>query len=405
MKMITDLKKIEQLLTRAIEKIYPSKESLRRVLKSGRRLRVYFGIDPTAPTLHLDHGTSLFILKRFQELGHEVILLIGDFTARIGDPTGGISPRRQLSKKEVLENCKNYKKQASKILDFKSKKNPAKLKFNSQWLDELKVSELIKLAANFTHGQMIKRSMFQERLKKKKEIYLHEFLYPLFQGYDSVAMDVDVEVGGSDQIFNMLIGRELMKIYKKKEKYVIAKKLLEDPKTGKILMSKSEGRFIGLSDPPFQMYGKIMALSDEVIPLCFEHWTEIPMEKIKKVKENLKERKLNPRDVKARLAKEIVSIYHGKKAAERAEREFERVFKKKKLPTRIPEIQIKEKTLNILDLLVKTKLASSKSEAKRLILQKGVKIDRQIEEDWRKTVQIKKGMVIQVGKRKFMRAV
>lgn len=401
MKVKLQEKMIEELLTRAIEKIYPNKESLEKVLKSKKRLRIYWGIDPTGPTLHLDHGTNLLILKRFQDLGHEVILLIGDFTAQIGDPTGRISPRKQLLKKEVLENCKNYKKQASKILNFRSKKNPAKIVFNSKWWEKMNLEKIIKLMSKFTVAQLLTREMFQKRIKQGKEIFLHEFIYPLLQGYDSVVLNVDVEIGGSDQTFNMLIGRDLLKIYKKKEKYVITKKLLEDPKTGEILMSKSQKRYIGLDEKPTQMYGKIMSLPDEVIIQCFEHWTEVPMEKIKKLKEDLEQKKINPKIAKAWLAKEVISIYHGKKAAIEAEREFERVFKEKKLPTTIPEIKIGEENLNILDLLVKTKLTQSKSEAKRLILQKGVKINGILKENWQEIVKINKGMIIQVGKKKF----
>ena len=394
--------KIEEDLTRWVDKIYPSKEDFKKALKLNKKLTIYFGIDPTAPHLHLGHSTNFFLLRKFQEMGHKIILLIGDFTAQIGDPTGRLKTRRALTKKEVLENCKNYKKQIGKILDFKSKKNPAELKFNNQWLNRLMPEEIIRLAAKFTLGQMIKRNMFQERLKKKKEIYLHEFLYPLFQAYDSVALDVDVEIGGSDQTFNMLRGRELMKIYREKEKFVITTPLLINPKTGRKLMSKTES-FIGLDFSPNEMFGKIMALPDEVLIDCFKLCTEVPLKEIKEIERDLKERKVNPRDLKVRLAREIVNIYHGKKKAINAQEEFERIFKEKKLPKIIPEIEIKEKTLNILDLLVKTKLALSKSAAKRLILQKGVKIDRKIESDWKRVIEIKKGLVIQVGKRKFVR--
>jgi len=405
MPVTTDHKKIKELLERAIEKIYPSKESLEKALKSGKKLRIYFGVDPTASTLHLDHGTTFFILKRLQKLGHEVILLIGDFTAQIGDPTGKTSARKQLLKEEVLKNCKNYKKQASKILDFNSRENPAKIYRNSQWWERMSLKEMIGLMMQITVSKLLDRDMFQRRIKEKKEIYLHEFIYPLLQGYDSVALNVDAEIGGTDQIFNMLVGRDLTKAYKRKEKYVIAKKLLENPKTGKILMSKSEGKFIGLSEKPSQMYGKIMALPDEIIALCFEHWTEVPIEDIQEIKESLRKRKINPREAKARLASEVVSIYHDKKAAIIAEKEFNRVFKEKKTPSKISTIKIKEKNLNILDLLVKTKLAPSKSEAKRLVIQKGVKINGEVQNDWKKSVEIKKELIIQIGRRKFIKVI
>jgi len=396
----TNLKKIKEILfSRYVEKVYPSKEKLKNLLKSGKRLAIYIGIDPTAPHLHLGHSTNFLLLKKFQELGHKVIPLIGDFTARIGDPTGKLSARKPLSEQEILRNCRGYKNQTGKILDFVSKENPAELKFNSQWLSQLRLDEIIKLMAKTTVGQILKREMFQKRIKEGKEIYLNEFLYPLLQGYDSVAMRIDIEMGGNDQTFNMMVGRDLVKDYLDKEKIVISTKLLINPKTQRKLMSKSEGNFIALDDSPDQMYGKIMALPDEVVLPVFNLCTEIEDEKIKEIM------KLNPREAKTKLAKEIVSIYHGRGKAERAEREFNRVFREKKLPTIIPQVQIKEKSLNILELLVKIKLISSKSEAKRLILQKAVKINGVLKENWQEIIEIKKGIVIQVGKRRFVKAI
>lgn len=400
MKIKTETKKIEEYLERWTDKIYPSKEKFLRALKT-KKLVIYHGIDPTAPDLHLGHSTNYLLLRKFQELGHKIILLIGDFTAQIGDPTGRISARKALTKKQVLKNCQTYKEQVGKILDFKSKKNPVQVRFNSKWLEKMNLRDLIKLMANFTERQIIKRNIFQERLKKKQEIYLPEFLYPLLQGYDSVAMNIDAEVGGTDQTFNMLIGRKLLENYKGKEKFVITTPLLENPKTGKKLMSKSEGGYIALNNPADEMFGKIMALPDEAIIPCFNLCTEVSLTEIKK----LKKKRVNPRDLKARLAKEIVGMYHGKKVALRAEKEFEKVFKEKKLPTKIPTVKIKTKKFAILDLLIRTKLVSSKAEAKRLILQKGIKIDGKIQEDWQKIVKIKKGMVIQVGRRKFIKLV
>ena len=405
MKIDTSAKKIKELLNRSIEKVYPSKEKLKQVLMSGKRLRVYFGVDPTAPFLHLDHATNLLILKRFQELGHEVILLVGDFTARIGDPSGKVSPRRQLSKKEVIKNYKDYKKQSAKILDFNRKENPAKIVFNSEWFEKMKVEELIGLMSKLTVGRIIVRDMFQERIKKGKEIYLHEFLYPLLQGYDSVALNVDVEIGGTDQTFNMLIGRDLLKIFKGKEKFIITKKLLEDPKTGKFLMSKSEGRYIALNDSPFEMYGKIMKLPDEVLVTCFQHWTEIKMSEIAKIEKGLNLGELNPKKAKQRLAREVVTMYYNKRSAMEAEKEFNRVFKEKKLPSKIKKLRVKEKNWNILELLKEASLIKSKSEGKRLIRQKGVKIEGKVQKDWREKIKIKKGMIIQIGKRRIVKLV
>jgi len=379
-------------IKRWVDKIYPSEKEFLKALNS-RKLIIYHGVDPTAPDLHLGHSTNYLLLRKLQDMGHKIILLIGDFTAQIGDPTGKDSARKPLSKGEVLNNAKTYKEQISKILDFGSKTNPVQVKFNSKWLEKIKISDWMFLFSHFTHGRMIKRNMFQQRLKKGQEINFTEFIYPMLHGYDSVAMNVDAEVGGTDQMFNMMIGRELLKKYKSKEKFVITTKLLENPKTGKKLMSKSEGGYIALNDSANEMFGKIMALSDEAIIPCFELCTEVPLTKIKKIK--------NPRDLKARLGREIVAMYHSKKAALDAEKEFDKIFKKKGLPTKIPQIKIKNKKLNILDLLVKTKLVSSKAEAKRLILQKGVKIDKKIQQDWKAVIEIKKGLIIQVGKRRF----
>ncbi len=384
-----------EFFNRWVEKIYPSEEAFIKALRSKKGLVFYHGIDPTAPHLHLGHSTNLFLLKKLQQMGHKVILLIGDFTAQIGDPTGKDAARNSLTREEVRKNCETYQKQVAKFLDFNAKSNPAELKFNSQWLDKLTSREIIKLASNVTHGQMIKRSMFQKRLKENKEIYLHEFLYPLFQGYDSVAMDVDGEVGGDDQTFNMLIGRDLMKTYKNKEKFVVTTRLLVNPKTGRKLMSKTES-YIALDIPANEMYGQVMAMPDEVIEECFKLCTEVDLEKI---------RGLKPRNAKAMLAGEIVKIYHGEEAALSAEKEFNKVFRDKEIPSELPTFAIKEKELGILDLLIKTKMAPSKAEARRLIDQGGVKINNEVQKDWQGVVKIKKGQIVQVGKRKFSKII
>ncbi|MDP1538508.1 MAG: tyrosine--tRNA ligase, partial [bacterium] len=292
------------------------------------------------------------------------------------------------------------KKQASNFLKFTGP-NPAKTLYNSQWSDKLTFKDLIELASNFTVQQMIIRDMFQERMEKKRPIFLHEFLYPLAQAYDSVAMDVDLEIGGKDQTFNMLCGRSLMKALKNKEKFVLATKLLTDPSGKK--MGKTEGNIINLDVKPEEMFGRIMAWPDDLIALGFELCTDLKTEEIEKISEQLKEKKINPRDAKARLAKEIVRICYSLKAAQKAEGEFDKVFKGKRPPSKIPETRIKEKSLNILDLLVKTKLTASKAEAKRIVLQRGVKIGGEAQGDWKKEVEIKKGLVIQVGKRKFVK--
>lgn len=391
--------KIQEVLSRGVEKIYPSREALEKALVSGKKIKLYCGYDPTAPSLHIGHAITLRKLAQFQKLGHEAIMLIGDFTAMIGDPTDKTAARKQLTRKQVLDNGKNYKKQASRILNF-SGKNPAKILYNSQWQDKLTSNKIIELAANFTVGQMIVRDMFQQRIKKNKPIFLHEFLYPLFQAYDSAAMDVDLEVGGNDQTFNMLCGRDLMKALKNKEKFVLTAKLLVDP-TGK-KMGKTEGNIVNLDEKPKEMFGKIMSWPDELIILGLELCSDVPMEEIKRIEQEIKENKINPRDAKIRLAEEIVSVHHGKERAKKAKEEFERVFKNKEKPSEMPEIKLKADDYNILDLLVKTKLAPSKGGAKRLVEQGGVKIDGKTINDWKKKIELKNRMVIQTGKRKFI---
>lgn len=385
MKISIDSQKVEEALTRGVEKIYPSKEALGKVLKSGKKIRLYNGIDPTGK-LHLGHLIVFRKLRQFQALGHEVIMLLGDFTGMIGDPTDKLAARKKLTREEVIANSEDYKKQASKFLNF-SGKNPAKILYNSKWLNKLTFKDLIELASNFTVQQMLARDMFQQRLKEEKPIYLHEFLYPLAQAYDSVAMDVDMEVGGNDQTFNMLCGRDLMRVLKNKEKFVLALKLLTDPSGKK--MGKTAGNMINLDEKPAEMFGKIMSWPDGMTAAGFELLTDLSLPEV------------GPREAKALLAKEVISACCDRQKAELAEEEFNRVFKEKELPSEIPEIAITEKTLDILDLLVKTKIARSKSEAKRLVLQKAVEIDGDLKEDWREAVAVKKGMVIKVGKRRF----
>jgi len=402
MKVNANAKDVKKALSRRVKDIYPSKKELEKALMSGRRLVIYHGVDPTAPDLHLGHSTNYLLLSGLQKLGHKIILLIGDFTAQIGDPTGKDKARKSLTKKEILLNCKSYKKQIGKILDLKSKNNPASVKFNSKWLEKLTLKEVIALMSKITSQRMLERDMFQKRIKDKRPIWLHELLYPLLQGYDSVAMNVDVEVGGNDQTFNMLVGRTLMKEYRRKEKFIITTSLLENPKTGRKLMSKSEGKYISLNDSPRQMYGKTMALPDEVIVPCLSMCTKASKERIFLLKNKLKNKRINPRDAKAFLAKELVSLYYGDKEAIGAEKEFKRVFKDKKRPASIKKVSIPKKEIGILDLLLEAKFSSSKSEAKRLVLQGGVKINNKIKKDWKESVQIKKGDIVQVGKKRFI---
>jgi tyrosyl-tRNA synthetase len=398
MNINTDSQKINHVLSRGVENIYPNREALAKKLAEGQRIKLYCGYDPSGSSLHLGHMVTLRKLAQFQKMGHEVIMLIGDFTGMIGDPTDKTATRKKLTREEVLENSVNYKKIASKFLDF-SGDNPAKILYNSEWGDNLSFRDVIELASNFTVQQMLTREMFQKRMEEEKPIYLHEFLYPLAQAYDSVAMNVDLELGGNDQTFNMLCGRELVKALKNKEKLVLTLKLLTDSQGKK--MGKTEGNMVTLNESPGQMFGKIMSWPDELIIPGLEILTDVAQEEIEKNKKEMKEEKVNPREVKVRLAKEIIGICQNERLADEAEKEFEKIFKEKEMPTEIEEEKIPLGKFSISSTISDLGLADSKSEAKRLILQGGVKIDGEVEKDWKKIIERKRGQIYQVGKRSF----
>lgn len=388
--------KIQELFNRGtIVEVLPSKEEFIKKLSSNKKLRFYIGFDATAPTLHLSHAKNFMLMEKFRQLGHEVIILFGDFTARIGDPTGENKSRQQLSRKEVLDNVKKWQKLVRPLMDFADQKNPPKIMYNHDWLSKLTMEELIKLASNFTVQQMIERDMFQKRLKEKKPIHLHEFLYPLMQGYDSVAMDVDVEVCGTDQIFNSLAGRTLLKKLKNKEKFVVAVTLMENPKTGE-LMSKSKGTGVFLDTSAKDMYGQVMAQPDEMIVILFTHCTLLPLDEINQILKTP-----NPRDAKARLALEITTMFHGAKAAKKAAEEFVNIFKRGGVPDDIKKYKIKTGSVSPVDVLTNMRLVASKSEARRLIDGGGMKINDQKVANWQDNITIKSGDIVQAGKRKF----
>lgn len=401
-KVITDKKLIEEVLTRGVENIYSGKKELEKVLLSGKRIRLYTGYDPSAPSLHIGNAITINKLSQFQELGHEVIFLIGDFTGMIGDPTDKSAARKKLTRKEVLENAKSYKKQASAYLAF-SGSNKAQVMYNSKWSDKMTFKDLIEVSSNFTVQQMIQRDMYQERLKKEKPIYLHEFLYPLAQGYDAVAMDVDLEVGGNDQMFNMMCGRDLQKAINNKEKFVLTLKLLADDKGEK--MGKSEGNAVFMDQEPADMYGKIMSWADGVIGVAFELCTKVSMSEVEEIKKQLESDKINPRDLKMKLAREVVRQIHGKKEAENAEEYFVKTIQKKEVPDEIGELKFKS-VKNIAVILVLGKLAKSNSEARRLISQGAVKVDGKVVKDFTTPIHpTKKGVIIQKGKRGFVKVI
>jgi tyrosyl-tRNA synthetase len=392
---------IDEVLTRSISTILPTKEGLKTLLKSGKRLRVYIGADATGPDLHLGHSTNFILLERLRRLGHEVIVLFGDFTAMIGDPTDKTSARVKLSKEEVDANIKTWKSQIEKIVDFKDGKNPARLVKNSDWLSKLRFADIIEIASHFTVQHMIERDMFEKRIAEKKPVYLHEFFYPLMQGYDSAVLDVDIEIGGNDQLFNMLAGRILQKKINNHEKFVLATTLLTDPKTGKKLMSKSEGGYVSLQDAPSDMYGKIMALPDEALVQLFIDCTLLPMTEIHTIEENLK-KGLNPRDVKARLAKEIVTMYHNADDAAAAEEHFINTFKKGGMSSESKEVYVKQGAL-LVDVLLLEGIVESKSEFRRLVAAGAVRAldtDQKITDE---KATIQNAVDLKVGKQRFVK--
>ncbi len=395
MAVSTDTAKIEELLSRGVENIYPSRGFLESALKSGKQLTLYTGYDPTAPTLHIGNGVTLLKLRQFQELGHKVIMLIGDFTGMIGDPTDKSAARQRLTKKQVLENCKAYKKQAGRIINF-SGKNAAQIKYNSKWLGKMALEDVVELGAHFTVQRMLERDMFEKRMQEEKPIYFHEFLYPLMQGYDSVAMDVDGEIGGNDQTFNMLAGRTLLKDLKNKEKFVLTTKLLVDS-TGK-KMSKSEGNMVAFADTAEDMFGKVMRWSDDLMQNAFELCTTVGTDEIKSILASA-----NPRDAKLRLAFEITKTFLGEKAAQKGQENFASVIQNKERPDEIPELKTSD--FNIVSVLVDSQLSSSRTEAKRAISQGGVYVNdvRVGESDF--SMILKSGDIVKKGKRFFVKVV
>lgn len=396
---------VDEALGRSIDKIYPSKDALREAILAGRRLKIYLGVDPTGQHLHLGQLTNFLVLKKLQDLGQEIILLIGDFTAQIGDPTDKLATRKPLTKAEVLANAKTFKEQAGRIIRF-SGPNPAKIDFNSRWLEKMNLADWMKLSACVTEQQMIARDMFQERLKEKKPIALHEFAYPLLQGYDSVALGVDMEIGGTDQTFNMLMGRHLVKIYNNKEKFVLTTKLLENPKTGKKLMNKSEGGMINLDDSPEDIFGKVMSLDDAAMFSVAEFSTEMPIAKIDSLKKGVTSGKMNPRDAKAEIAAAVVTVMYGEKAAQAAGEVFKKTFSQREAPVDAPFLKVTSGTTATL-LVRDSGAADSNSEARRLVEQGALEINGKVIKDPNLKILEKlrptDGEPGKIGKKRFFR--
>ncbi len=379
------------LLTRAVADVVP-RDLAEEKLKSGQPLRLYLGIDPTGAKLHLGHSVPLRKLKAFADAGHHVIFLIGSFTAMIGDPSGRDTLREPLTREQVMKNFETYKAQAAKILDF----DKIELRYNHEWHGQLKFEDLLRISSHFTVQQMLQRDMFKERMKRGEDLSPNEFFYPLMQGYDSVMLDVDCEIGGNDQLFNMLCGRALQKAYGKRNKFVLTTKLIDGTDGRK--MSKTYDNCIWLEDSAKDMYGKLMSVKDELIVPYLECVTELPMAEIKEIEKSLKG-KSNPKDAKMRLAREVVTLYHGKSAADDSEKEFTNIFSDHGVPDDIKEVKA-QKGSGLVDLMVKEKLAPSKSEAKRLIEQGGVHLnDKKVTSIEAKVEQ----GILKVGKRKFVK--
>lgn len=393
-KIIVDEKLIDEILSRGTEEII-DKEHLKNALLSGKQLRVKFGVDPTAPDLHLGHAVPLRKLRQFQDLGHKVILLIGDFTAKIGDPSGRDEARKPLSDKDVKRNMKNYLTHAGKILDLKK----AEIAYNSKWFAKEGMKEVLMLSSAGSIQQVLRRADFKKRLNEGNDITLTEVLYPLFQGYDSVKVKADLEIGGTDQLFNLLMGRRVQRHYGMAEQDALTTPLLEGT-DGVKKMSKSVGNYIGLADKPFEMFEKIMDIPDSLIEKYLRLCTDTSQNEI----EMIMKRQLssNPRDIKLDLAREIVSIYHSKNDAKEVAKEYLRRSSGEK-PADIKEHKASEKNISLADLLAEAGLAKSKSDARRLIEQSGVKINDKVHNNWREELKLNGGEIIQVGKRNFIK--
>ncbi|MEX2514575.1 MAG: tyrosine--tRNA ligase [Candidatus Paceibacterota bacterium] len=403
MSIITDEKKIAEILERSVDTIYPDKESLKERMMSGELLRIYAGVDATGPRLHLGHAINYLMLKRFHQLGHKVIILIGDFTATIGDPSDKTSARNRLTKKEVQKNFQEFKDQIGKIIDLKNTDNPVEFRFNSEWLAELSFSDVVDLASNFTVQQMIERDVFRRRLDDEKPLYVHEFFYPLMQGYDTVALEADVEIGGTDQTFNMLAGRTLRKRMEGKEKFVITHPLLEDPNTGEMLMSKSEGRGVFLDDEPAEMFAQVMRIPDSGIVQFLTHCTDVSLDVISE-----KERQLsageNPRDVKLALAEEIVTLLHDKDAAKEAKNSFISTFSDNDIPKDIQEIAAGSGD-QLIDLLNEAEIVPSKTQFRRLVEQGAITNLDTDEKVVDPNLEVTKTTNFKIGKHRFVKVV
>ncbi len=386
-----------------------SVEELERKLtassREGRPLRIKYGADPTAPDLHIGHAVPIRKLKQFQDLGHHVIFIIGDFTGRIGDPSGKSQTRPQLSEEQIRANAKTYETQLYKILD----REKTEVVFNSSWLSPLNFVDVIKLSAKYTVARMLERDEFSRRMSEGRPISIHEFMYCLAQAYDSVAIKADVELGGTDQHFNFVMTRDIMREYGLEPQVTLTMPLLEGT-DGLQKMSKSLGNYIGINEPPKEIFGKTMSIADHLMIRYFELCTSVPMPEVRALEAGFESGEIHPRDLKMRLGRELVTLYHGPEAAGAAEAEFRRMFQQGDLPDEIPEVvipaaELREGRIGPVRLLVLAAMAPSSSEARRLVQQGGVYLEGGRIEDERAEIEIRSGQVLKIGKRRFIRLI
>ena len=380
-------------------------EELLDKLKQGRPLRIKFGADPSAPDLHLGHSVPLRKLKRFQELGHQVVFIIGDYTGRIGDPSGRTKTRPILSDEEIQHNAATYVEQVGKILDV----SQAEIVYNSEWFGDMNAADLLALTSHYTVARMLERDDFALRIREGIAISMLEMLYPLIQGYDSVAVKADVEIGGTDQLFNLLVGRDIMRAYGMTPQAVMTWPLLVGT-DGRQKMSKSLGNYIGITEPPGEMFGKLMSIPDELMPQYYELLLGKTPSEVQQLQEAIQSGQLHPREAKADLAEAVVAMYHSPEAAEQARAEFDRVFAGRQLPTEIPHLTLSLKdlpggTIGTVELVLAAGFAESKAEARRLIRQKAVSINDEIVTDEMAQLEVKTGDILRVGKRRFARII
>ncbi|MCC0648748.1 tyrosine--tRNA ligase [Clostridioides sp. ZZV15-6598] len=389
-----------RIIMKGVDDLIDEKELREKLIKSekeGKPMIVKLGLDPSAPDIHLGHTVVLRKMKQLQDLGHQIVIIIGDFTGKIGDPTGKSKARKALTTEQVLQNAKTYEEQIFKVLD----KEKTIVRFNSEWLAKLNFEDVIKLAATITVARMLEREDFKKRYEGQMPISVHEFFYPLMQAYDSIALEADIELGGTDQRFNLLMGRSLQREFGMESQIVIMMPLIEGL-DGKEKMSKSLGNYIGIDEEAGIMYQKSMEIPDELIIKYYNLVTDVHPDEVNKIETQLKDGLVNPRDIKMNLAREIVTLYHGEEAAKEAEERFKSVFQKGQIPEDIQTIQVKEEDFDLIEVLVSNEIVKSKSEVRRLASQGGVKVNGEKVEDL-STVAKESELVVQIGKKKFVK--